>query len=80
MLVHTIGFYLGQIFNRKNYIIGLNEARSHVSKNETIANYIAVYKKEHQYKRLRYVAVDAWFWRWTNCLDYYFNQKSHGIQ
>lgn len=46
MLVYAIGFYLGQVFNRKKYIIGSNEAGLHVSKSENIANDIAVYRKE----------------------------------
>lgn len=46
ILVMLISGHIFNLVNRKEYIIGSNEAGLHVSKNENIANDIAVYRKE----------------------------------
>lgn len=47
LLVYAIGFYLGNLLDRKKYSIGSNEAGLHLAKNENLANDIAVYRKEN---------------------------------
>jgi Uma2 family endonuclease len=57
MLVYAIGFYLGNLLDRKKYRLASNEAGLHLAKNENLANDVAVYIKDNAIATNKYFDV-----------------------
>jgi Uma2 family endonuclease len=82
ILVYIIGLYIGNLINRKKYLIGSNEAGLHIAAGDNLANDIVIFEKENLVLDDKYfkkapkivveidVKIDLSQTEWTNEWDY----------